>query len=155
MNSQIHSDKIIEKEKELENSKDIINLLKEQILNLEQINFSNNHQKENFELIKKNLEEIIEGQSNDMENLKNKINDLETQIKIKDYEIKSITLKLEETKKNINNQKGKFSIDDENIINDNNTIDYQEKLDYEYLLGNRIERIRFLRFKIEARKKNI
>ncbi len=154
MNSQIHSDKIIEKEKELDNSKDIINLLKEQILNLEQINFSNNHQKENFDLIKKNLEEIIEGQSNDMEKLKNKINDLETQIKIKDYEIKSITLKLEETKKNINNQKVKFSIDDENINNENNIIDYQEKLDYEYLLGNRIERIRFLRFKIEARKKN-
>ncbi len=89
-----------------------------------------------------------------MEKLKNKINDLETQIKIKDYEIKSITLKLEETKKNINNQKVKFCIDDENINNENNIIDYQEKLDYEYLLGNRIERIRFLRFKIEARKKN-
>ena len=144
-NYKIYSDVIYKIEKEVDNSKDINNLLKEQILNLEQSNIDNNLQKENLNAIRNNLEDIIETQSIDIEHYKNQINELKTQITIKDYEIHSINIKLEEMKKNKNNSKIRLSLNDENF-NDNTSF-YEEKLDYDYLLKNRLERIRFQKFK--------
>jgi hypothetical protein len=144
-NYKIYSDVIYKIEKEVDNSKDINNLLKEQILNLEQSNLDNNLQKENLNAIRNNLEDIIETQSIDIEHYKNQINELKTQITIKDYEIHSINIKLEEMKKNKNNSKIRLSLNDENF-NDNTSF-YEEKLDYDYLLKNRLERIRFQKFK--------
>ena len=48
-------------------------------------------------------------------------------------------------KKNKNNSKIRLSLNDENF-NDNTSF-YEEKLDYDYLLKNRLERIRFQKFK--------
>ena len=143
-NYKIYSDIIYKIEKEVDNSKDINNLLKEQILNLEQSNLDNNLQKENLNAIRNSLEDIIEAQSIDIENYKNKINELETQIKIKEYEVRAKNNKLEEMKRNMNSSKVKVSLNEE--VNDN-TLYYEEKLDYDYLLKNRLERIRFQKFK--------
>ena len=151
INYKIYSDKIIEKEKEIENSKGIINLLKEQVLNLEQNNFDYKHQIETINTIRNNLEEIIEGQSNDIEHYRNKINKLETQIKIKDYEIHAINNKLENIKRNMSNSKVKTSLNNENT-NNTDFINYQEKLDYENLLKSRLERIRYIKFKRDINK---
>jgi hypothetical protein len=147
-NYKIYSDKIIEKEKELDNSRDIINLLKEQVLNLEQNNFDYKHQIETINTIRNNLEEIIDGQANDIERYRNKINDLETKIKIKDYELHAINNKLETIKRNMNNSKINISSND----NNNDFINYQEKLDYENLLKNRLDRIRYIKFKRDINK---
>ena len=155
INYKIYSDKIIEKEKELDNSKDIINLLKQQVLNLEQNNFNYKNQIETINTIRNNLEEIIDGQANDIERYRNKISELETTIKIKDYEFHAVNNKLENIKRNMSNSKEKISLNNENFYN-TDFIDYQEKLDYDNLLKSRLERIRYIKFKryINKQKKN-
>ena len=152
LNYEIYSSKILDKEKELNKSKDVINLLNEQINSLEQNIEEYNRQKENFEAIRFNLEEIIDVQTKDIEEYKNKINELETQIQIKNYEIHAIKTKLEDLKKNINNSNRKISLDNY-IFNNIEDIDYQERLDYDSLLKNRLERVRFLKFKMNLKKK--
>ena len=122
--------------------------MKEQVLNLEQNNFDYKHQIETINTIRNNLEEIIDGQANDIERYRNKINDLETKIKIKDYELHAINNKLETIKRNMNNSKINISSND----NNNDFINYQEKLDYENLLKNRLDRIRYIKFKRDINK---
>ena len=151
LNYEIYSSKILDKEKELNKSKDVINLLNEQINSLEQNIEEYNRQKENFEAIRFNLEEIIDVQAKDIEEYKSKINELETQIQIKNYEIHAIKTKLEDLKKNINNSNRKISLDNY-IFNNIEDIDYQERLDYDSLLKNRLERVRFLKFKMNLKK---
>ena len=151
LNYEIYSSKILDKEKELNKSKDVINLLNEQINSLEQNIEEYNRQKENFEAIRFNLEEIIDVQAKDIEEYKSKINELETQIQIKNYEINAIKTKLEDLKKNINNSNRKISLDNY-IFNNIEDIDYQERLDYDSLLKNRLERVRFLKFKMNLKK---
>ena len=51
----------------------------------------------------------------------------------------------------MSNSKVKTSLNNENI-NNTDFINYQEKLDYENLLKNRLDRIRYIKFKRDINK---
>ena len=142
-NYDIYSEKIAFKDDEIKNLRETINLYKERITNFERIQYDKSLERKNFEEIKKNLENIIEEQSNDIERLKEKINDLEAQISIKDYKIKMLSTKTEK----------KFSVININLNSDNEF--YDEKLNYENLFKERLERIRYRKFKSYIKTKNI
>lgn len=117
-----------------------MDLLKERITNYEHMDYDKEEQKRLFEESKKNLENIIDGQSHDIENLKVKINVLEGQISIKDYKIKMLSSKYDD-KKNYN-------------LNDLDEV-YEEKLDYDYLLKSRLEKIRYNKLKKKIQNNNV
>ena len=144
-NYEIFSDKISSKEDEIKNLRDTINLYKERINNFEYIQYDKKEEQKKFETIKLNFENIIEDQALDIENLRAKINELEGQISIKEYKIKMLSNKQEERKLNFNIREENFNIYDE----------FEEKLEYEYLLKGRLERIRFKKFKNNIQNKNL
>ena len=139
-NYEIYSEKISIKDEEIKTLRETMDLLKERITNYEHMDYDKEEQKRIFEESKKNLENIIDGQSHDIENLKEKINLLEGQISIKDYKIKMLSSKYDD-KKNIYN------------INNLNEV-YEEKLDYDYLLKSRLERIRYNKLKKKIQNNN-
>ena len=140
INYEIYSEKISIKDEEIKTLRETMDLLKERITNYEHMDYDKEEQKRIFEESKKNLENIIDGQSHDIENLKEKINLLEGQISIKDYKIKMLSSKYDD-KKNIYN------------INNLNEV-YEEKLDYDYLLKSRLERIRYNKLKKKIQNNN-
>ncbi len=143
VNYGIFSDKISFKEDEIKNLRDTINLYKERINSFEYIHYDKKEEQKKFEDIKKNFETIIEDQALDIENLRAKITELEGQISIKEYKIKMLTNKQDERKLNSNLRESNFF--DE----------IEEKLDYDYLLKGRLERIRFKKFKTNIENKNL
>ena len=143
VNYGIFSDKISFKEDEIKNLRDTINLYKERINSFEYIHYDKKEEQKKFEDIKKNFETIIEDQALDIENLRAKITELEGQISIKEYKIKMLTNKQDERKLNSNLRESNFY--DE----------IEEKLDYDYLLKGRLERIRFKKFKTNIENKNL
>ena len=145
VNYGIFSDKISFKEDEIKNLRDTINLYKERINSFEYIHYDKKEEQKKFEDIKKNFETIIEDQALDIENLRAKITELEGQISIKEYKIKMLTNKQEERKINLNLKDPNYTFYDE----------IEEKLDYEYLLKGRLERIRFKKFKNNIENKNL
>jgi hypothetical protein len=139
-NYEIYSEKISIKDEEIKTLRETMDLLKERITNYEHMDYDKEEQKRLFEESKKNLENIIDGQSHDIENLKVKINVLEGQISIKDYKIKMLSSKYDD-KKNYN-------------LNDLDEV-YEEKLDYDYLLKSRLEKIRYNKLKKKIQNNNV
>jgi len=140
INYEIYSEKISIKDEEIKTLRETMDLLKERITNYEHMDYDKEEQKRLFEESKKNLENIIDGQSHDIENLKVKINVLEGQISIKDYKIKMLSSKYDD-KKNYN-------------LNDLDEV-YEEKLDYDYLLKSRLEKIRYNKLKKKIQNNNV
>lgn len=141
-NFEIYSEKISIKDEQIKTLRETMDLLKERISNFENIQYDKDSERKRFEESKKNLENIIETQSKDIDHLRAKISELEGEISIKDYKIKMLSNKQDE-KKVINN------------LNENIDDEYEERLGYKYLLKERLERIRYKKFKTNIQNKNL